>query len=92
MISGQLSMGDLQRWLRGKDLRWVSALRSSKPPATVPKAASSIGDRELRQPKIDADLERAILADLRKKDRPGLRVIAAEHGVAVNTVRRIAAQ
>jgi len=32
----------------------------------------------------------AILADLSKKDRPGVRVIAAAHGVAVNTVQRIA--
>ena len=30
------------------------------------------------------------LVDLRKKNRPCLRVIAAEHGVAVNTVQRIA--
>src|SRR5262245_7126599 len=34
--------------------------------------------------KIDADPERAILADLRRKDRPGVRVIAAAHGVAIN--------
>jgi len=32
----------------------------------------------------------AILADLRRKDRPGVRVIAATHGVSVNTVQRIA--
>jgi hypothetical protein len=38
----------------------------------------------------DAEIERAILADLRRKDRPGVRVIAASHGVAVNTVQRIA--
>jgi DNA invertase Pin-like site-specific DNA recombinase len=44
----------------------------------------------LGRPKIDADVERAILADLRKKDRPGVRVIAAKHRVAVNTVQRIA--
>jgi hypothetical protein len=35
-------------------------------------------------------LYRAILADLRKKDRPGVRVIAATHRVSVNTVQRIA--
>jgi DNA invertase Pin-like site-specific DNA recombinase len=46
--------------------------------------------KQLGRPKIAADIERAILADLRKKDRPGLRVIAAAHGVAVNTVQRIA--
>jgi hypothetical protein len=44
----------------------------------------------LGQPKIDAEIERAILADLGRKDRPGVRVIAATHRVAVNTVRRIA--
>ena len=32
----------------------------------------------------------AILAALRKKDRPGVRVITAAHGVSVNTVQRIA--
>jgi len=31
-----------------------------------------------------------ILRNLRKKDRPGVRVIAAAHGVAVSTVQRIA--
>ena len=46
--------------------------------------------KQLGRPKIDADLERAILADLRKKDRRGVRAIAAAHGVAVNTVQRIA--
>jgi hypothetical protein len=46
--------------------------------------------KQLGRPKIDADLERAILAALRRKDRPGLRVIAAAHGVSVNTVRCIA--
>ena len=35
-------------------------------------------------------LARAILADLSTKDRPGVRVIAAAHGVSVNTVQRIA--
>jgi len=39
---------------------------------------------------LPAVLARAILADLRKKDRPGVRVIAAAHGVSVNTVQRIA--
>jgi hypothetical protein len=37
-----------------------------------------------------AALARAILADLRKKDRPGVRVIADAHGVSPNTVQRIA--
>ena len=46
--------------------------------------------KQLGRPKIDADIERAILADLRKKDRPGVRAIAAAHGVALNTVQRIA--
>jgi len=46
--------------------------------------------KQLGRPKIGADLERAILADLRKRGRPGVRAIAAAHGVAVNTVQRIA--
>jgi hypothetical protein len=32
--------------------------------------------------KVRADIERAILADLRRNDRPGVRVIAAAHGVS----------
>ena len=39
---------------------------------------------------IAAELEAAIQAALRRKDRPGVRVIAATHGVSVNTVQRIA--
>jgi DNA-binding transcriptional regulator YhcF (GntR family) len=35
-------------------------------------------------------VEAAILADLRRKDRPGVRVIAAAHGISVNTVQRTA--
>ena len=46
--------------------------------------------KQLGRPKIDAGIERAIHADLRRKDRPGVRVIAAAHGVSVNTVQRIA--
>ena len=53
------------------------------------RRARSEGKR-LGRPKIDADIEHAIRADLRKKDRPGVRVIAATHGVSVNTVQRIA--
>ena len=53
------------------------------------RRAKSEGKR-LGRPKIGADLERSILADLRKKGRPGVRVIAAAHGVSVNTVQRIA--
>jgi DNA invertase Pin-like site-specific DNA recombinase len=45
--------------------------------------------KQLGRPKIDADIERAILADLRRKHRPGVRVIAAKHGVSPNTVQRI---
>jgi len=44
--------------------------------------------KQLGRPKIGADIER--LTDLRRKDRPGVRVIAASHGVSVNTVQRIA--
>ena len=39
---------------------------------------------------IAADVEAAIQAALRWKDRPGVCVITAAHGVAVNTVMRIA--
>jgi hypothetical protein len=42
------------------------------------------------RPRFGADIERAILADLRTKDRPGVDVVAAAHGVGVNTVQRIA--
>ena len=44
----------------------------------------------LGRPQDETEVERAILADLRKKDRPGVRVIAAKHGVNVNTVQRVA--
>ena len=46
--------------------------------------------KQLGLPKIAADVEAAVRADLHKKDRPGVRVIAATHGVSVNTVQRIA--
>ena len=46
--------------------------------------------KQLGRPKIAADIEHAIRAELRKKDRPGVRVIAAAHGVSINTVQRIA--
>ena len=45
--------------------------------------------KQLGRPKIAADVEAAIQAALRRKDRPGVRVIAATHGVSVNTVQRI---
>jgi DNA invertase Pin-like site-specific DNA recombinase len=45
--------------------------------------------KQLGRPKIDAEVERAIQADLRRKHRPGVRVIAATHGVSPNTVQRI---
>jgi len=46
--------------------------------------------KQLGRPKIASDVEHAIQIALRKKDRPGVRVIAAKHGVSVNTVQRIA--
>jgi DNA invertase Pin-like site-specific DNA recombinase len=46
--------------------------------------------KQLGRPKIAADVEAAIQAALRRKDRAGVRVIAATHGVSVNTVQRIA--
>src|SRR5262245_1430418 len=46
--------------------------------------------KQLGRPKIDGKVEAAIKAALRRKDRPGVRVIAAKHGVSPNTVQRIA--
>ena len=46
--------------------------------------------KQLGRPKIAADVEAAIQAALSRKDRPGVRVIAATHGVSVNTVQRVA--
>jgi DNA invertase Pin-like site-specific DNA recombinase len=46
--------------------------------------------KQLGRPKIDDKVETAIRAALGRKDRPGVRVIAAKHGVSVNTVQRIA--
>jgi DNA invertase Pin-like site-specific DNA recombinase len=46
--------------------------------------------KRLGRPRITADLEKAIQEELTRKDRPGVRVIAAAHGVSVNTVQRIA--
>jgi DNA invertase Pin-like site-specific DNA recombinase len=44
---------------------------------------------KLGRPKIDPTLEKRIQDALRKPDRPGVRVIAEQFGVAVNTVQRI---
>jgi hypothetical protein len=46
--------------------------------------------KQLGRPKVGPDIERAILADLRREGSPGVRGIAAAHGVSVNTVQRIA--
>ena len=46
--------------------------------------------KQLGRPKIDAGVEASIQEALRRKDRPGFRVIAAKHGVSTNTVQRIA--
>ena len=43
----------------------------------------------LGRPKISEKLERAVRAALNKKERPGLRKIAASLGVGVGTVQRI---
>jgi hypothetical protein len=59
-----------------------------------PRIVDASGDRAGARQRSDRAnawaLAGAILADLRKKDRPGVRVIAAAHGVSVNTVQRIA--
>jgi DNA invertase Pin-like site-specific DNA recombinase len=46
--------------------------------------------KQLGRPKLGPELEARIAAALRRKDRPGVRVIASQHGVSVNTVQRIA--
>jgi DNA invertase Pin-like site-specific DNA recombinase len=50
--------------------------------------ARSEGKR-LGRPMIDEGLEKRIREALRAKDRPGVRVIAEQFGVAVNTVQRV---
>jgi hypothetical protein len=45
--------------------------------------------KQLGRPKIAEKTERAVEAALRKKNRPGLRRIAATLGVGVGTVQRI---
>ena len=45
--------------------------------------------KQLGRPKIAPDLEKRIHDALRAKDRPGVRVIAEQFGVAVGTVQRI---
>src|SRR5262245_55243206 len=45
--------------------------------------------KQLGRARIAADVEIAIQAALRRKDRPGVRIIASQHGVSVNTVQRI---
>jgi len=45
--------------------------------------------RKLGRPKLNADLAREIEVALRRKGRPGVRVIASTFGVSPNTVQRI---
>ncbi|MDQ7251643.1 recombinase family protein [Dongia sedimenti] len=45
--------------------------------------------KQLGRPKIARKTEAAIRASLKRKNRPGLQKIAAEHGVGVGTVQRI---
>jgi len=45
--------------------------------------------KTLGRPKIDEKTERAIQAALKRKDRPGVRGIAARLGVGVGTVQRV---
>jgi hypothetical protein len=46
--------------------------------------------KTLGRPRIAEKTERALRAALGKKDRPGIRRIAADFGVGVGTVQRIA--
>jgi DNA invertase Pin-like site-specific DNA recombinase len=48
--------------------------------------------KQLGRPKIPEKTERAVQAALSRKDRPGLRKIAANLGVGVGTVQRISAE
>jgi DNA invertase Pin-like site-specific DNA recombinase len=48
--------------------------------------------KQLGRPKIDEKTERAIRAALSKKDRPGVRGIAADFGVSPGTVQRISVE
>ena len=54
--------------------------RSSKNGCAPACGGARSEGKRLGRPKIDADVEAAIQAALRKKDRPGVRVIAAAHG------------
>jgi hypothetical protein len=45
--------------------------------------------KQLGRPKIDPALEKRIQDALNKPDRPGVRLIAKQFGVAVGTVQRI---
>jgi DNA invertase Pin-like site-specific DNA recombinase len=54
------------------------------------KSTGTRSGKPIGRPKIAPDKEKRILAALRAKDRPGVRVIAEQFGVAVNTVQRIA--
>lgn len=48
--------------------------------------------KQLGRPKIAAKTESAIRVSLKRKNRPGLQKIAAEHGVGVGTVQRVLAE
>jgi DNA invertase Pin-like site-specific DNA recombinase len=48
--------------------------------------------KHLGRPRIADDIERAIAASLRRKDRAGYRGIADEHGVSLGTVQRVAGE
>jgi DNA invertase Pin-like site-specific DNA recombinase len=48
--------------------------------------------KQLGRPRIAEDIERAITASLRRKDRPGYRAIAADHKVSLGTIQRIAGE
>jgi DNA invertase Pin-like site-specific DNA recombinase len=45
--------------------------------------------KRLGRPKISEEIEDGIRTTLKRRDRPGLQKIAAEHGVGVGTVQRI---
>ena len=54
------------------------------------RATGTKSGRPFGRPRLDAETEAAIRGALKKKGRPGVRKIAAEIGVSVGSVLRVA--
>jgi len=68
-------------------------LAKTHPPSICSAGLPESGRAGLRRAEDEGKhdkVEAAIRAALRRKDRPGVRAIAAKHGVSVNTVQRVA--